>query len=69
MTPEQRKLKRDDIKFQVNKEEGVFKDIFYQTRKIKGTNEYQKVKQRDLNSMVQHLGLPCLFETFSYADK
>ena len=49
--------------------EGIFKDIFYQTRKIKGSNEYQKVKQRELNSMVQQLGLPGLFETFSQADK
>ena len=65
MTPEQRKMKRDDIKYQVEEMEGIFKDIFYQTRKIKGSNEYQKVKQRELNSMVQQLGLPGLFETFS----
>ena len=62
-------MKRDDIKYQVEEMEGIFKDIFYQTRKIKGSNEYQKVKQRELNSMVQQLGLPGLFETFSYADK
>ena len=58
-------MKRDDIKYQVEEMEGIFKDIFYQTRKIKGSNEYQKVKQRELNSMVQQLGLPGLFETFS----
>ena len=69
LTPEQRKMKWDDIKFQVEEMQGIFKDIFYQTKKIKGSNEYQKAKQRDLNSMVQQLGLPCLFETFSYADK
>lgn len=69
LTPEQRKMKRDDIKYQVEEMEGIYKDIFYQTRKIKGSNEYQKVKQRELNSMVQQLGLPGLFETFSQADK
>ena len=58
-------MKRDDIKYQVEEMQEIFKDIFYQTRKIKGSNEYQKAKQRDLNSMVQQLGLPCLFETFS----
>ena len=58
-------MKRDDIKYQVEEMEGIFKDIFYQTRKIKGSNEYQKVKQRELNSMVQQLGLHGLFETFS----
>ena len=61
-------MKKDDIIAQLEKKEGIYNEIFRSASKIKGTYAYQKTKQSDLQAMVKQLGLPAMFETFSYAD-
>jgi hypothetical protein len=61
-------MTKDDIIAQLDKKEGTQNEIFRSASKIKGTYAYQKTKQSDLQAMVKQLGLPGMFETFSYAD-
>ena len=68
LTQEQKNMKKDDIISQLEKKDGMYNEIFRAASKIKGTYAYQKTKQSDLMAMVKQLGLPGMFETFSYAD-
>ena len=61
-------MKKDDIIAHLQNKEGIYNEIFRSASKIKGTYAYQKTKQYDLQAMVKQLGLPAMFETFSYAD-
>ena len=68
LTQEQRNMTKEDVKAQLENKEGIYNEIFRSASKIKGTYAYQKTKQSDLQAMVKQLGLPAMFETFSYAD-
>ena len=61
-------MRKDEVEYQINNKEGAYEDLYYYTQKIKGTFEYLKSKRRNLHAMINQLGLPAFFETFSYAE-
>ena len=61
-------LSRSEVSEMLFNKNGIYKDIYYCARKIKGTSEYMKTKQRNLTAMIDQEGLPSFFLTFSYAN-
>lgn len=66
--PEFKNMSVKDLKERVEKDPSLLRKIMFQGNNIRGTKAFWHARGRELEAMVQQLGLPTLFFTLSAAD-